>query len=216
MQLTKRIRRGDAGFTLVELLVAIAILGIITVPISNVVIGMLRNTSDTSDRLALSHDAQISAAYLGADVAAVGIRDYSVAPTLGSPLLFEKSVQLGAVYNADGKTCGTSATPKSVVRLLSDDWDTSVSPATVRTAIVGYYLTPTGTVRELHRIKCVGSSPPSDVVVAHYVDPGSISATCSSSCESTTVPQQITLSFTSTKGAASAYPITLIGQRRQS
>ena len=57
--------RRDAGFTLVELLITIVILGIITVPLSGVLIGFFRNADATSDRMALSHDAQISAAGKG-------------------------------------------------------------------------------------------------------------------------------------------------------
>jgi prepilin-type N-terminal cleavage/methylation domain-containing protein len=216
MRMTSRARRRETGFTLVELIVAIAILGIITVPMANVVVGMLRNTTNTSDRLALSHDAQISATYFGADVAAVGLRDYSLPTTPDTPIPYLKSVELNAAFDADGHVCGTSATPVAAVRLLSDDWDTSVTPPVARITVVGYYLTPTGTVRELHRIKCVGSARPVDVVVAHYVDPVSLSATCSSTCESTTVPGQITVSYRSMKGAVAAYPVTLIGQRRQS
>lgn len=209
-------RRGDAGFTLVELLVAVAILGVITVPLANVVIGMLRNTGDTADRLALSHDAQISAAYFGADAAATGVRDYSLPPTPGAPVPYLPSVQLNAAFDAGGQVCGTPTTPVAAVRLLSDDYDTSASPPAARVSVVGYYLTTTGAVRELHRIKCVGSSPPVDLVVAHYVDPASVAVTCSSTCGATTPPQQITLSFTSVKGTVAAYPVTLVGQRRQS
>jgi len=204
--------RRDAGFTLVELLISIVILGVIIVPLGNAVIGFIRNTDATSDRLALSHDAQISAAYVARDVAAVGIRDYTVS---GTPFL--PSIQLGAGYSAGGKTCGTPATPTALVRLLSDDWDTSGTTPTVRTDIVAYYLTPpSGDVSELHRILCTSSATPdSDIVLAHDVDPATPSVTCSSTCDAAAVPQRVTLSFAVTKTSVGGYPITLTGQRRQ-
>ncbi|GAA1154384.1 prepilin-type N-terminal cleavage/methylation domain-containing protein [Kribbella jejuensis] len=210
-----RVRRTDDGFTLVELLVAVAILAVITVPLANVVIGAFRNTTDTSDRLALSHDAQISASYFARDVAELGLRDWANINANAVP--FKQSVQLNAAYNAGGYTCGTSATPAAVVRLLSDAWDPAVSNTDPTTNVVAYYLQPVGAVSELHRIKCLGpaTTPTADVVLAHNVKPGSVSVTCSSTCEATAVPNQLSLTFQVTKGSAADYPITLNGQRRQ-
>ena len=207
---------GDAGFTLIELLVAIVILGVITVPLANALIGTLLNTDRTSDRLALSHDSQISAAYFAQDVASVGMRDYAAAPGAGGSLPFKPSIQLAAAYDAGGKTCGDPTTPVAAVRFLSDFWDNSVTPPTMGTAVVAYYLTTTGTVRELHRLRCAGSATPvSDVVVAHYVEPAGPNVNCAGPCDTADVPQQVTMSFSVTKPSVGLYPITLNGQRRQ-
>ena len=70
-------QRGDAGFTLVELVVAIVLLGIIAVPLGSALLSFFRNTNATSDRLAESHDAQISSAYFGQDVQSIGVRNWS-------------------------------------------------------------------------------------------------------------------------------------------
>jgi len=196
-----RVKR-DAGFTLVELLVTIAIIGVIAVPLGNVVIGFLRNHQATSDRLALSHDAQISAAYFAADVAGVGVRDYST-----SPPGFLSSIQENAAYNAGGKVCGTAVTPQAKVRFLSDAWD---SAGTVSTVVVAYYLEGT----ELHRLKCAGASV-TDATIAHNVNAATLTVTCSSACTSTTVPSTVTLAFSVTTPSSDPYQITLIGQRRQ-
>jgi prepilin-type N-terminal cleavage/methylation domain-containing protein len=204
-------RRSDAGFTVVELLVVIVILGVIAAPIANVVIGAIRNTDATSARLAVSHDAQQSAAFFAQDVAAVGLRDYSGQIANGA-VPYSPSVQLGAAYDAGGQVCGTAATPVSLVRLLSDDWDTTTPAATRRTAIVAYYLAGT----ELHRLRCLGSAAPvSDAVVAHNVQAGTPAVTCSSTCTAAAVPLWVKLTFTAVARNADPYPITLFGQRRQ-
>jgi len=77
----RRLSSDDRGFPLVEMLVAIVVLGVITVPIGNVVISALKHTDDTSSRLTESHDAQLSAAWFAQDVANFGTRDQ-----LGDPL----------------------------------------------------------------------------------------------------------------------------------
>jgi prepilin-type N-terminal cleavage/methylation domain-containing protein len=205
----------DAGFTLVELLVAIAILAVITVPLANVVIGAFRNTTNTSDRLELSHDAQISSSYFGRDVAEVGLRDWANVNADAVP--FKQSVQLGAAYNAGGYICGSAATPAAPVRLLSDAWDPAISMQAASTNVVAYYLKPIdATAGELHRIKCLGPATTGvDLVLAHNVKLGSLVVTCSSACEGVPVPGKISVTFKVTKASVGDYPITLNGQRRQ-
>ncbi|HEY3261096.1 MAG TPA: type II secretion system protein, partial [Pseudonocardiaceae bacterium] len=208
---SRRLTSCDAGFTLVELILTIAILGVITVPLGNTVIAALRNHQATSDRMELSHDAQISAAYFAHDVATVGVRDYATTPPPNSGPPYRQSIQLDAAHDAGGAVCGTAATPTAKLRLLSDRWSGGVS-ATVGTDVVAYYLAGS----ELHRIKCSGSATPADdLVLAHHVDPATLAVTCSSACEAAAVPQHVTLSFSVTLPSVGAYPITLNGQRRQ-
>jgi prepilin-type N-terminal cleavage/methylation domain-containing protein len=206
----------DAGFTLIELLIVVAILGVIAIPLSNMMIAYLRNSDAASARMVLSHDAQISAAYVARDVASVGLRDLSAAPGPGGTIAFKDSIQLDAAFDAGGLVCGTSATPTALIRLLGDYWDTSTSPATPGTRIAAYYLAPKGAVSELHRLLCVGTTS-TDVVVAHNVDPATVTVTCSgpTTCDGTPVPQAVTVAFTVTMPAADPYPITLTGHRRQ-
>ncbi|MDX6241320.1 MAG: hypothetical protein QOG10_6144 [Kribbellaceae bacterium] len=215
MQLTRKIR-GEAGFTLVELLVAIVILGVIAVPLSDVAISALKHTVTTSDRMALSHDAQISSSYFSRDVAQVGLRNWD--SIVGQSVPFEVSVQRNAAYDAGGKTCGSSSTPTAVLRLLSDAWDPAQSMTKPTTDIVAYYLEPVGAVSELRRIKCIGPDqlPQPYVVLAHNVKPGSLTVSCSTACESATVPDEIKMQFLATMPSVGDYQITLNGQRRQS
>lgn len=207
-----RLRQADDGFTLVELLVAVVILAVITVPLADAVLGVLHNEDTTADRLALSHDGQLSASYFAQDVAAVGLRDYAATPDASGNMPFQPSIQLGAAYDAGGRVCGTASTPVAAVRLLSDSWDGSTTPAALTTHVVAYYLNP-GTT-ELHRLKCAGAAV-SDVVVAHHVDPSTVTVTCSSTCDGTAVPRQVTLAYTATLPSVGAYPVSLTGQRRQ-
>ncbi|HKN53192.1 MAG TPA: prepilin-type N-terminal cleavage/methylation domain-containing protein [Amycolatopsis sp.] len=208
-------RRPDDGFTLIELLLVVVILGVIAAPLAGVIITSVRNTDTTTSRLALSHDAQQSSAFFAQDVATTGLRDYS-GSIAGGTVPFLASIQLDAAYNAGGQVCGTAATPVSLVRFLSDDWDTSTPSPTRRTAIIAYYLAPVGPVAELHRLRCLGSAAPeSDVVVAHNVDPTTPAVTCSSSCTAAAVPLWVKLAFAA-KSSSDTYPITLFGQRRQS
>lgn len=204
-------RRPDDGFTLIELLLVIVILGVITFPLASIVITSVRNTDTTSARLALSHDAQQSSAFFAQDVAMTGLRDYSGSIASGN-VPFQPSIQLAAAYSAGGQSCGSAATPVSLLRLLSDDWDTSGAAPARRTAIIAYYLAGT----ELHRLRCLGSATPvSDVVIAHNVNPATPAVTCSSTCTVANVPSWVKLTFTATSPSVDPYPVTLFGQRRQ-
>jgi prepilin-type N-terminal cleavage/methylation domain-containing protein len=60
--------RSDAGFTLVELLLAIAILGVVIGPLAGGIIVGLRTMDQTSNRYSASNDAQVLARYLPPDV----------------------------------------------------------------------------------------------------------------------------------------------------
>lgn len=213
MQLKKRIR-SEAGFTLVELLVAIVIIGIITIPLSGTVMSALKNTGTTTDRMDLSHDAQLSSSYFARDVAGVGIRDYE--NTNGNSLPFKPSVQRNAIYTEDGYTCGAVGTPTAVLRLLSDAWDPAASMTAPETVVVAYYLKTVDGVLELRRLKCSGGTTLTDIPIAHNIKPFSVTVTCSSTCESVPVPNEITLHLVATKSSVGDYPITLNGQRRQS
>jgi prepilin-type N-terminal cleavage/methylation domain-containing protein len=214
-RLPHRTDRTDAGYTLIELLVVAVILAVIALPLGNAVIVYFRNSDATSDQLALSHDAQISAAYVARDVAAVGLRD-TTATGAGGTIPFKASIQLDAAYNAGGFSCGSATTPTAKIRLLSDDWDSTTTPATLRTQIVAYYLTASGSVSSLHRLRCAGGAS-TDVVIAHNVDPATFTVTCASptSCDTTAVPQTVTLAFSVTRPSAAPYPISLTGHRRQ-
>src|SRR6266700_3971992 len=152
-----QLRRRDGGFTLVELLVAVVIIGIISLPLGNVLVSYFRNTDATTARLNESHDAQIAAAYWAQDVAGMGTRSTT------TPYDFVQSID-NPTY-----TCASGVgTP--VVRFISDDYPSG--PGTATQVRVAYVVETVSGQTQLHRIRCVGSSSPtSDMVLAHDLNP---------------------------------------------
>jgi len=205
-------RPGDAGFTLAELLVAIAIMAIIALPAGNAVIGILHNTDATSARLAASHDAQISAAFFAADVGGLGVQN-------GGQTALAQSVETNAVYNSGLFPCGAAGTPNASLRLALDNYASagSVTGYTPTRMVVSYVVETAGTGHELHRLRCVGSTTPvSDVVIAHQLTAAAPAVACSSTCTAASPPQRITLTLSLVDpGGTGTYPVALTGERRQ-
>jgi prepilin-type N-terminal cleavage/methylation domain-containing protein len=207
------LRRNDNGFTLIELLLSIVIIGIITVPLSNVVISYLHNTDATTARLSESHDAQISAAYWAQDVASIGTH------ATVSPYALIRSIEVDIAYNA-GYSCGDPGTPNAVVRFAWDDYPSGSTTAKI--VRVAYVVETVSGQSQLHRIRCYDSSSPvSDIVLAHDLasTPPTVGCpTVSTNCQDApAVPTSVTLNLTikDPKNTGSAYAVTLTGQRRQ-
>jgi prepilin-type N-terminal cleavage/methylation domain-containing protein len=208
---------GEAGFTLVELLVVIVILGVITLPIGNAFLGVLRNSADTSHRLTDSHDLQITAAYWSADVGTLGTRDTldPLNPTL------RQSVEKGVPYNGPLYPCGSAGTPSAAVRFASDDVAAVSSGAsTTRLVVTAYVAVPSGSRFELRRLRCVNNVLQSNIVVAHNLltaptvlcDGGN---DCSGSGAATPRTVTLALKIQDPGSAGPSYDATLSGQRRQ-
>lgn len=206
----------DAGFTLIELLLTITIMGVITLPVGNLLIGFLHNSKATTARLTESHDAQISAAYFAQDVASLGTRDWTDTVT---PYAYLQSVELNAPATGGLYPCGASGLPNAVIRLAWDDYPSAAGAAPMQTR-AAYVIETVGGEQQLHRITCSGSATPvTDVVLAH--DLVSATASCASSCtgSGSNLPRRITLGLTIADPASepgTSYSVTLTGDRRQS
>jgi prepilin-type N-terminal cleavage/methylation domain-containing protein len=209
----------DGGFTLVELMLVIAILGVIMVPLSNFVISYFKTYPVTQTRLSESHDAQIAAAYLSQDVADTGLRG-SASPYAPQQSVWTPTSGFPATYC--GKGLGTA-----VLLLEWNSWTVSSGTGTPSTNSATYLVKSDST---LHRLYCAGSTTPSsDATMVHnfvYPDSGNANpVTCQATpsgsatagaCGTATPPTNVNFKL-SIKGPAdtSVWYVTLSGQRRQ-
>src|SRR5829696_5661385 len=79
--------RDEAGFTLAELLIAIAILGIIAAAIAAAFITTSKSSVGVAARFDQSHDAQIASAYLATDVQSNATLTSNVCGAGGTPII---------------------------------------------------------------------------------------------------------------------------------
>jgi prepilin-type N-terminal cleavage/methylation domain-containing protein len=199
-----QLRRDERGVTLPEVLVAVAVLAIIIMPLSDAMIGFVRNTDATTRRMIESHDMQIATAYFAQDIQNLGVRDWS-SPTIA----LQQSID-----NPSYPCTGAGGT--SVISLAWDDPTSVASPPTV--VRVNYVVRDVGGEHQLRRLLCRGSGTvESDLVLVHHLV-GTPGRACvnPTTCTSASVPQRVTLTVTVKHPANTTnIPLTLTGQRRQ-
>jgi prepilin-type N-terminal cleavage/methylation domain-containing protein len=216
MSRMRRLADDDGGFTLIELIITIFMLGVVVAPLTAIVILQLKNTDATSARMSESHDAQLAASYFGQDVQAVGVRG---AYTTAEPA-FAPSIETSAPAGGGSYPSGAAGTPNAVVRLAWDDF--AAAAAASRTQKRVAYVVEGN---ELHRITCDGSGAvTADLTIAHDLvtpfaavtcaDPAGVAMTCTGSALPATVSLALTIRDPDS-GTATPYEVTLTGQRRQ-
>jgi prepilin-type N-terminal cleavage/methylation domain-containing protein len=208
----KRLRKlasDDAGFTLLELISAIVIMGIITLPLGNFMIEYLQNTTNAQARISDSHDVQIATAYFAQDVSNMGVRNASNG--------FDQSAWTATSSSLPASYCGSGA-GNALVLLL--EWSavntTVVSGVTTETTpkvSSAAYVNRSGA---LHRLYCdTGTTVTSDATVVHGFSSATVA--CDTTCDASTPPSTITLTLTiaATGDRVAPSPVPLIGHRRQ-
>ena len=159
MRLIARLRalhRRDDGFTLPEMVITVAIIGMISAGLAGVVISFLKTTTATQSRLTESHDVQFAAAYWQRDVASIGVRSYDSGT---------KSFPLQQSVNVTPACSLPSGTP--VVTLAWSKYTSSDSTATPITVTVSYVARVDTGGYNLLRTRCTGSTVDSSFELMH-------------------------------------------------
>jgi len=207
-----QLRSDDRGLTLPELLVALVILAIIIVPLSDALIGFVRNTDATTRRMNESHDIQLASTYFARDIQMLGVHDWS-SPTLA------------LLRSIDNPSYPCTGSGTAVLSLAWDD-PTSIlgAPTVIR---VTYLVRDVGGEHQLRRLLCRGSATvESDVVVVHNLVGTPAAPVCATatgtpmSCTGAgvNVPQRVslTVSIKDPGNSGTSTSLTLTGQRGQS
>ena len=197
--------RSEAGFTLVELIVSIAILGLIAGALSGAAMAAFRTTGETDVSLSESDDLQLAASYLADDA------------------------QGAATFAGTGTPrCGSDPAAALVLELRGRSFDPGTLAA--RVTVISYVLragTEPGVVsRALHRLSCEAAASPApgypltparDVVVARLLSTGTAPVVSCRDAAGATVAcsaadaRTVALTLTSRSGDVVS---TLLGRRR--
>lgn len=198
----------DGGFTLVELLITVVILGVITIPLGNLVIEYFLTTAKTQARLHESHDSQTTAAYFSQDAASIGVRNQTTQA-------LQQSVWTTSIGSAPF-ACSSGITP-----FVAFAWD-EFNSAGAKTTIVVEYGTRVQNVggqsqTQLVRLHCSGSATPDAVNVLAHDLTAAPTVACSTDCNGTSPPATVTmnLSVKDPDNSGAAYTFGVSGQRRQ-
>lgn len=199
----------DQGFSLVELLVTVAIIGVIASALAGVVISYLKTTVSTQARLTESSDVQFAAAYWQRDVASIGVRTYDAA---SKTFPLQQSVDVTpACALPSGSTVATLAWSEYT------SLDSTAIPSVVT---VSYVAQADGGGYDLVRRRCSGATVDSTVTVARSLN-ALPTKTCDVACTGAgaNVPTLVDLNLSVLDpdgNGGAAYTATLSGERRQS
>jgi len=184
MRWRRRRCRGQAGFTLIEMMMAIAITGIIIGPIGGAVFLGLRTADETSNRYASSNDAQTLSVWLPPDVQSAGN-------------------QVGDVVTSGNTECS------GVTNVLRLKWRETQGTTNTYIAAYATSLNANTGIYQLKRFYCVNGGAATTHVVARNL----ASATAATATVSTT-KVTMTVTARATPTSPTSYVYTVSGYRR--
>lgn len=207
-------RRRDDGCTLIEMVLTVAILGIISAALLGVVLQYLKTASDTSARLSESTDQQFISSYWQNDVSSLGRQTLSSSGTL-------TPAQSVFVNAAGPSNCGTSL-GSVVVAFAWNEFDVNaVNPDNAWHTTpheVAYVTVPAGSRMLLVRVRCRDGATSQPQTVARNLT-ATPDITCDTTCESSTSPpNRVSMTFNvkdADNATSQGYTATVSADRRQ-
>jgi prepilin-type N-terminal cleavage/methylation domain-containing protein len=227
-----RLRAGraanDDGFTLMEVVMSVAILGIITVVLTGVVLQYLKVSASTQTRLSESTDQQFVSAYWQQDVSSLGLRSFQPSATT-NPVPAESSVwKSGAGPAGVPSGCASGLPGDLVVGFAWNEYAVGVmdpDDAWSKTVNAAVYVAKAAPYDqfELIRVRCNGTTVKSHVVAQRLAEPpavtckngGGADLACSSSSP---VPRTVSITLTvedKSRSTDTGYTTVLTAERRQ-
>lgn len=228
--------REDDGFTLIELVMTIAIMAIIMTALVGMVFLYMRTTNETNNKLTESTDQQFASAYWQQDVSSLGIHGVPVGA--GNPVPTSQSVWIYPTPSpASGSLPGACAAKANAIAAFAwNDYQSvpssnpSLAWSGTLNAAVYYTKTVTnsnGTSQiQLWRLRCGDQS--TDTLLARYLDPSKppfagcyASSGSTVGCSATSpFPATITLTITvrnfrASEHTSTGYKTILTAERRQ-
>jgi prepilin-type N-terminal cleavage/methylation domain-containing protein len=214
--LLRRVGR-DQGFTLIELVISVAILSVISAALFGIVLQYFKVTASTQTRLNESTDQQFVSAYWQTDVSSLGRRSFNPGDAT-NPTPTAQSVWVGAPAP---KGCGSSVSGGEVVVSFAwtdfavgvtdpdNAWDSSAEE-------VAYVAVPSGPQWVLKRVRCHGTTAGQAITVAHNLT-GKPEVTCTPGC-GPALPKTVSMKLTvqdKSRQTNTGYTSTLTADRRQ-
>lgn len=165
-----RERQDESGFTLIELVMSVAIVGIIVVALAGVVLQYLKVSTTTQSRLDESTDQQFVSAYWQQDVSSLGVHGFQPA-VVGNQTPAQQSVWTAAAPSGVPSGCTTGLPGSLVIGFAWNDYPGTDDPNTTWTTVTPnaavYVAQQTGAEWQLSRVRCTGGATTTHVVAHH-------------------------------------------------
>lgn len=179
--------RAEAGFTLVELLIVIAIEALIVGGLGSAFVLVMNNSASVKQSLERTEDARIAASYIASDARNSSGPETSLSDTASCP-------------DPSPPVWGT---PAAVVRF---NWDSTSPTGAIAANVVNYVLVSNALLRR----ECRDGAVVSDTALATNITSVAVACAPTANCSGTptTITAVVTETQDSTGGAAFRYSLT--------